>query len=66
LLRFLGIRESPLGGLVNVAPGRLNSFQAAPLVSVASSRVSLMVRRKTRTDAGASSRCDVAASTREL
>ena len=30
------------------------------LVSVASSRVSLMVRRKTRMDTGASSRCDIA------
>jgi hypothetical protein len=36
---------------------------AAPAVSVASVRESLMVRTKTRTDAGASARCEVGAST---
>jgi hypothetical protein len=36
---------------------------AAPPVSVASLRVSLMVRTKTRTEAGASARWEVGAST---
>ena len=39
------------------------STMAAPLVSVASERVSLMVRTNARTDAGASARCEEGAST---
>ena len=43
--------------------GRAPRRSRAPLVSVASERVSLMVRTNARTDAGASARWEVGAST---